>query len=68
MKKTYHIEGLSCGGCASALTKMLTKDENIEAVEVNLEQKEACITSTNPIDLDACNALLDVRGFVLSNL
>lgn len=66
MKTLFHVEGLSCQGCAKALETILGKDENIINVQVNLEKKEVEIESLNEIDMNACNEALDVRGFVLA--
>ena len=39
MKNTYNIEGVKCGGCVAAVKEKLSKLENVDSVEVNIQEK-----------------------------
>lgn len=39
MKNTYNIEGVKCGGCVAAVKDKLSKLENVDSVEVNIQEK-----------------------------
>ena len=39
MKNTYNIEGVICGGCVATVKDKLSKLENVDSVEVNIQEK-----------------------------
>lgn len=39
MKNTYSIEGVKCGGCVANVKDKLSKLENVDSVEVNIQEK-----------------------------
>ena len=39
MKNTYNIEGVKCGGCVAIVKDKLSKLENVDSVEVNIQEK-----------------------------
>lgn len=39
MKNTYNIEGVKCGGCVVTVKDKLSKLENVDSVEVNIQEK-----------------------------
>lgn len=39
MKNTYNIEGVKCGGCVANVKDKLSKLENVDSVEVNIQEK-----------------------------
>lgn len=66
MRKTYHVDGMSCASCAAAVERILKKQEGIENAEVNLILNEVSITSDNKIDVTTCDQALRKAGFSLS--
>lgn len=39
MKNEYSIEGVKCGGCVAAVKDKLSKLDNVDNVEVNIQEK-----------------------------
>ena len=39
MKNAYNIEGVKCGGCVATVKDKLSKLENVDSVEVNIQEK-----------------------------
>ncbi len=46
IKHTFHIGGMSCGGCVSSVKNRLAAVPNVTFVEVDLANKQAEITSS----------------------
>ena len=43
MKNEYSIEGVKCGGCVAAIKKKLSKLDNVNNVEVNIQEKDIVV-------------------------
>jgi copper chaperone CopZ len=43
---TYHIAGMSCGGCATTVKHKLSAASGVTSVQVDLAKKEVEITSS----------------------
>lgn len=41
---TLHIEGMTCGSCATAVRRVLTRVEGVKAATVSYESKSAVVT------------------------
>ena len=39
MKNEYSIEGVKCGGCVAAVKEKLSKLDNVDNVEINIQEK-----------------------------
>ncbi|WP_314989680.1 heavy metal-associated domain-containing protein [uncultured Gemella sp.] len=39
MKNEYSIEGVKCGGCVAAVKERLSKLDNVDNIEVNIQEK-----------------------------
>lgn len=39
MKNEYSIEGVKCGGCVAAVKERLSKLDNVDNVEINIQEK-----------------------------
>lgn len=39
MKNEYSIEGVKCGGCVAAIKEKLSKLDNVNNVEINIQEK-----------------------------
>ena len=46
MKNEYSIEGVKCGGCASTVKEKLSKLDNVDNVEVNIQDKNIVVEGT----------------------
>ena len=43
MKNTYNIEGVKCGGCVAAVKEKLSKLDNVDNIEVNIQEKTVVV-------------------------
>ena len=43
MKNEYSIEGIKCGGCVAAVKEKLSKLDNFDNVEVNIQEKNIVV-------------------------
>jgi len=43
MKNEYNIEGVKCGGCVAAVKERLSKLDNVDNVEVNIQDKNIVV-------------------------
>ena len=56
MKKTYKISGMTCNGCREHVAKNLGNIPEVEAVEVNLADKEAIVQLKEELSIDRLRA------------
>ena len=43
MKNEYSVEGVKCGGCAATVKEKLSKLDNVDSVEVNIQDKNIVV-------------------------
>ena len=43
MKNKYSIEGVKCGGCVAAVKERLSKLDNVDNIEVNIQEKTVVV-------------------------
>ena len=43
MKNEYSIEGVQCGGCVAAVKEKLSKLDNVDNIEVNIQEKTVVV-------------------------
>ena len=43
MKNEYSIEGVKCGGCVAAVKEKLSKPDNVDNIEVNIQEKTVVV-------------------------
>jgi copper chaperone len=61
---TLKVEGMSCGGCVSSVTKALEPIEGVSKVDVTLEPGEATIEfDPAKANQDAFRAAIEDAGF-----
>lgn len=46
MKNEYSIEGVKCGGCVAAVKEKLSKLDNVDNVEINIQEKTIKVEGT----------------------
>ena len=39
MKNEYSIKGVKCGGCVAAVKEKLSKLDNVDNIEINIQEK-----------------------------
>jgi len=55
---TYHVSGMSCGGCATTVKNKLAAFVGVTTVHVDLAKKEVEITSLQAISADSLQQTL----------
>ena len=43
MKNEYNIEGVKCGGCVAVVKEKLSKLDNVDNVEINIQEKNIVV-------------------------
>lgn len=46
MKNEYSIEGVKCGGCVAAVKEKLSKLDNVDNIEINIQEKTIEVEGT----------------------
>ncbi len=65
---TYHISGMSCGGCVSTVKNKLSAASGVTSVKIDLAKKQAEITSSQAIKADTLQEALSNTGYTISEL
>ena len=65
---TYHIGGMSCGGCVSTVKQKLSSVPGVTSVTVKLGRNEAEITSSEEIETDTLRHALSNTHYTISEL
>jgi len=65
---TYHIGGMSCGGCVSAVKQKLSGVPGVTTVTVDLGKKEAEIISSQEIKTDILRNAFSNTHYTISEL
>jgi copper chaperone CopZ len=68
IRHIYHIEGMSCGGCAKTVQNKLSVASGVISVQVNLAKKEAEIISSQVINVDKLQESLSNTGYTISEI
>ncbi|CAN5429505.1 heavy metal-associated domain-containing protein [soil metagenome] len=65
---TYHIGGMSCGGCATTVKHKLSAVPGIESVIVDLRKRQAEITSSKELKPEALQEALRNTNYTISDI
>ncbi len=65
---TYHIGGMSCGGCVSSVKQKLSGVPGVTTVTVDLGKKEAEIISSKEIETDTLRHAFSNTPYTISEL
>ena len=68
LTQTYHIGGMSCGGCVSTVKQILSSVPGVTSVTVDLGKKEAEITSSQEIKTDTLRSAFNNTHYTISEL
>jgi len=65
---TYHVGGLHCEVCASTVQNLLAAVPGVTSVKVDLEKKQAVITSAELNKTDTLQNALSTTHFTIEEL
>jgi copper chaperone len=65
---TYHISGMSCGGCAATVKNKLSATPGVTSVMVDLGKKQAEVTSSAEISKDTLQKALSNTSYAISEI
>jgi len=68
IKHTYHISGMSCGGCVATVKNKLSEAPGVTSVTVDLAKKQAEITSSAVIKADTLQDALKNTHYTIAEL
>ena len=62
----YQVTGMTCGHCASAVTKELSALADVSDVQVDLPTGQVTVCSDRPLDREAVRAAVEEAGYQLA--
>ena len=62
---TYTVEGMTCGGCASTVTKAVVGVDGVRDADVDLATGGVTVTSDSPLDAARIAAAVSDAGYKL---
>ena len=65
---TYHIGGMSCGGCALTVKNKLSVVQGVSSVFIDLGKKQAEITSAHPMEAAKLQDALSATHYTIAEL
>ncbi|GAA1361957.1 MULTISPECIES: heavy-metal-associated domain-containing protein [Catellatospora] len=68
VRTTYQITGMTCGHCASAVTRELTALPGVKEVEIDLAAGNAAVVSDAVLPLDEVRNAVDEAGYQLAGV
>ncbi|MEX1301939.1 MAG: heavy metal translocating P-type ATPase [Desulfotignum sp.] len=68
MKTIINIDGMSCMHCAKSVTDRLNALEGISSTQVNLEQKQAVVESSQPVEKDLVTQTITDAGYTVTGI
>jgi copper ion binding protein len=63
---TYHVTGMTCDHCVSAVTSELTQLTGVREVSVDLPTGGVTVTSDAPLPVDQVRQAVDEAGYELA--
>ena len=67
-KHSYHVSGMSCGGCITAVKNKLSTAPDVISVQVDLAKKEVEITSSKVIKAETLQDALKNSHYTITEL
>ncbi len=65
---TYHVGGMTCSGCAKGVEKKLSAAPGVISVTIDLEKKQAEVTSTQAIKAETLQKSLNGSNYTIAEL
>lgn len=66
--QSFTVEGMSCGGCVSRVTKTLKEIPGVADARVTLEDKKAVIETTGAVAAGVVVEALGRKGYTASSI
>ena len=68
MVETFRVKGMHCSACASAVERILKKQEGIQDAQVNLVSEQVTVTSDRYLTLEPLVQALGKAGYELERI
>ena len=65
---TYHVGGMSCGGCVATVKNKLSMVQGVKSVDVDLAKREAEITSSLPIKTETLQGAMSKTHYTIDEV
>ena len=63
--QTYHVNGMTCGHCAQAVTREVGALDGVEEVAVDIATGAVTVTSAAPLATVAVSSAVEEAGYTL---
>ena len=63
METKFTVPEISCGHCKETIESTINSLENVEAVNVDIDQKSVEVNSSSDLDLSLVSNMLDEQGY-----
>ena len=65
METKFTVPEISCGHCKETIESTINSFENVEAVNVDIDQKSVEVKSSSDLDLSLVSNMLDEQGYTV---
>ena len=65
METKFTVPEISCGHCKETIVSTVNSLENVEAVNVDIDQKSVEVKSSSDLDLSLVSNMLDEQGYTV---
>ena len=65
METKFTVPEISCGHCKETIESTINSLENVEAVNVDIDQKSVKVKSSSDLDLSLISNMLDEQGYTV---
>jgi len=65
METKFTVPEISCGHCKETIESTLNSLENVDAVNVDIDQKSVEVRSSSDLDLSLVSNMLDEQGYTV---
>ena len=65
METKFTVPEISCGHCKETIESTISSLENVEAVNVDIDQKSVEVKSSSDLDLSLVSNMLDEQGYTV---
>ena len=65
METKFTVPEISCGHCKETIESTINSLKNVEAVNVDIDQKSVEVKSSSDLDLSLVSDLLDEQGYTV---
>jgi len=64
---TYNIDGMTCGHCVMSVQEAIGDLDGVTAVQVDLQARQAVVTSHGALDVDTVRSAVEYAGYRLAS-